>query len=43
MGGTTVTRWLLPGVGVGGRAAEDLKGSGQHRDLTGFLGLFQKA
>lgn len=43
MGGTTVTRWLLSGVGVGGRAAEDLKGSGQHRDLTGFLGLFQKA
>jgi len=43
MGGTTVTRWLLSGVGVGGRAAVDLKGSGQHRDLTGFLGLFQKA
>jgi hypothetical protein len=35
--------WLLPRVGVGGRAAEDLKGSGQHGDLTGFLGLFQKA
>ena len=43
MGGTTVTRWLLSGVGVGGRAAEDLKGSGQHRDLTGLLGLFQRA
>lgn len=43
MDGTTVTRWLLSGVGVGGRAAVDLKGSGQHRDLTGFLGLFQKA
>ena len=35
--------WKYAGVGVGGRAAEDLKGSGQHRDLTGFLGLFQKA
>jgi hypothetical protein len=38
-----VTRWLLPGVGVGDRAAEDLKESGQHRDLTGFSGLFQRA
>jgi hypothetical protein len=38
MGGTIVIHWLLPGVGVEGRAAEDLKGSGQHRDLTGFLG-----
>jgi hypothetical protein len=28
---------------VGGRAAEDLKGRGQHRGLTGFLGFYQRA